>query len=739
MPSEARTGRLAVLSFAAWALLLVTAFVLDRGDDIGRLPALLHRLVTTTFEQRVFGVSGLLQSAAGLSIAGLIALAWYGVGDRILRIHAFRAEAAAGSPWPLELASRCLVGAIAWSAVWFALGLTHLYRPWVAVAALVIGVGLAARAAPFSTAAPRDAMRSPGRAALALVVLAPALALLSALAPPTMRDTLIYHFALPKAYVAAGAGVSVPYNMATFYPQGAEMQIVWAMLLGGVGGVRPAESAAGAVTFAFAPLLLLFTYGWARQRGVDPGWAAIATLMLAAVPTAYEVAGSGYVDLALAAYTALAVHGLGRWWVTLDRAWALRMAVGAGGALSIKMTAAFLIMPLLLVVLVRCAMAVRGGARGGRDPARRRRALSGLGIVTLGLLIAAPWYVRTWARTGSPVFPFYLDAWPGHAPGWDIERSQLYRSLLAQYGGATGALDYLLTPLRMAVGSQPDRVELYDGVLGVAFLSGLPLLLWALLRRRLDVEIRIAALVSGLMFFLWLFSSQQLRFFLPLLPGLAVATTTAAATAAPADSEHGRVLRWLMLVVGASTIPVVLAWFAAADPARVVLGGEARPQYLSRRLDYYAYYELINRDLPPTVRIWLVDMRRDTYHLDRAYFSDFVFEDYTFGRYLREAREVADLHARIRREGITHLLVRHDVLLDYARSPIVDERQSREHNLARIELLRSLLRDRARLIRSDAKFLLAELLPPGAEAQDRAGAVHAPSDRIESRGSQRTH
>ena len=63
------------------------------------------------------------------------------------------------------------------------------------------------------------------------------------------------------------------------------------------------------------------------------------------------------------------------------------------------------------------------------------------------------------------------------------------------------------------------------------------------------------------------------------------------------------------------------------DPLRVVLGGEPRNGYLERRLDYYRYYEVINRQLPPTARVWLIDMRRDTYHLERPYFSDFIFED----------------------------------------------------------------------------------------------------------------
>ena len=43
---------------------------------------------------------------------------------------------------------------------------------------------------------------------------------------------------------------------------------------------------------------------------------------------------------------------------------------------------------------------------------------------------------------------------------------------------------------------QPDLPDYYDGVLGVAFLFGLPLIVWAWWRLNLDVELKIAAMVS---------------------------------------------------------------------------------------------------------------------------------------------------------------------------------------------------------------------------------------------------
>ena len=695
-----RAREIGVVAVAgAWWLFLAITFLWNRGDDVGRLPALTASFAASLFHGPVWGLGGLLASLAGTTLAGLIGFAWYGLGAAITRYLPGLRQRPTREDRTAEIADLTLLGAAAWSLAWFLLGTVYLYRVPVAVIALLAGLGLAAAALARDRPSPRAIGRAAWSAALALVVTTQALALLAALAPPTAKDTVLYHFALPRAYIAAGGGVEVPYNIAGYYPLGVELHAVWAMLLGAPMSARAGEAAAGATFFLFAPLLLMVVHGWARERGLDRAGAVAAALIVAWVPTAYDVAASAYVDLALAAYTALAVRAFGRWWTTLDARHLVWITVGIGGALSIKLSAAFVILPLALLALLRAL----GPASGRSGPALAGSALVALGA---GVALAAPWYTRNWIRTGSPLFPFYLGIWPAQAPGWDLERSQLYETLFSLYGSAQGGLDYLLTPLRLAVAAKPDQPQFYDGVLGIAVAFALPLLAWALWRRRLDVELRLALLVSACLFVFWLFSSQQLRYLLPALPGLAVAI---AAAGAALGGTRGRALHRLVLAAAALGVPVALAWFLMLNPTPVVLGGEGRADFLRRRLDYYPYYELINRELPPTAKVWLIDMRRDSYHLERPYFSDFIFEDYTLTRYVRAATGFDEIRDRVRADGITHLLVRHDVLLDYRRSPIVDEGRTRAENEARLTRLADFFSRGTRLIKGDQKFWLIEL------------------------------
>jgi hypothetical protein len=120
---------------------------------------------------------------------------------------------------------------------------------------------------------------------------------------------------------------------------------------------------------------------------------------------------------------------------------------------------------------------------------------------------------------------------------------------------------------------------------------------------------------------------------------------------------------------------------------------------------------LINGSLPADVKVWLVDTRRDTYHLERPYAGDYLFEDYTLRQWIEAAASGRDVQRRALAAGITHVLVRHDVLFDYAHSPLVDDQRPRAENLARLERLRSFLADGTRVLRTDRKFALVELVP----------------------------
>jgi hypothetical protein len=375
----------------------------------------------------------------------------------------------------------------------------------------------------------------------------------------------------------------------------------------------------------------------------------------------------------------------------------------------VKMLAAA---PVLMAALVVLLAAMRSGAGA---------ALPALVAPAAAIALGSPWYLRTWRLTGSPVFPFFLDLWPGQATGWDLARSVMLRGFNDLYGGfPKGPIDYLLAPLRLSLLGQREVAAYYEGVLGVAFLVGAGLIAWALGRRRLEPEVGVAAAVGGGLVVWWTLSAQVLRYALPAVPPLAVASAVAGWRLGGAGGSPSWTLRAALLVPAAASALLTAAWFIGDAPFLAALGAEPRETYLARKLDYYPYYRLINEELPAGSTVWLINVRRDAYHLDRPFVGDYLFEDYTIRRWVMDSRDAAEVRARARAAGITHVFVRHDVLADPARSSVVDDRVSAAENRDRLGRLRDFLLGGTRVLRADRKFLLVEL--PGGRARSPARA-----------------
>ena len=531
------------------------------------------------------------------------------------------------------------------------------------------------------------------------------LSFIAALAPPTAKDTLLYHFAVPKAFIAQGSSAFIEGNIASYLALGNEMHVVWAMLLGGFVNARAAEAAAGAAMWMFFPILLAAVFGWARQIGISRRWSLIAVLMIASVPTAYHVAASAYIDLALALYVTLAVYALSRWWRTLDGGWLVLVGIFLGAALSAKLTSVVVIAAFGLIVLlrVRKAKEIEPSAVG-------KILVSGFAALVLAGVIASPWYLRTWAETGSPVFPFYMSIWPGEAPGWDTERSNLFQAMNSQYGRVTGtAADQLLAPWNVSVKAQPEEARFFDGVLGVTFLIGLPLFIFALWKFDLPVEVRIGAGVTAVVFLFWLFSSMQLRYLLPILPLIAIGIAASVEQIAERKSSLYMAAKYSISIAAVCGILTAFAWFLQKAPLRVVLGGETRDQYLTRNLDYYPFYQALNTTTAKDARVWLINMRRDTYNLDRPVVSDYLFEDWTLRQMLWESRSVQELKAKAAAMNVQYMLTRYDFLFDYDRSTLVDDTKPRAENEAKLKIAKEFILDRANTVHSDGKFSLVKL------------------------------
>jgi hypothetical protein len=690
----------AAVIFAVAAGGLVAVFLANRRSDVGQLGILLGGPTGSLFGEAI------LSSLAGLLIALSIGAAWFGLGNLITSLIPVQTENRC-----LDFAIRTALGSAAWSLIFFFIGIAGAYYSPVAIATLALGLAAAVPAIlrirkSGEAVSADEKSRLIDKVLLALITIPIILALISSLAPPVAKDTLLYHFSVPKGFIDAHRMVFVEGNMNSYMALGTEMHIVWAMLIGTLVGVQAAEAAAGAVIWLFFPILVVAVFGAARETGISRGGALISALLVASVPTIYHDSASGYVDVAWSLSIFLAAVFLCRWWRSVDRTSLVYIAIFLGAALSTKLLTIFAIAAFALVMVWRA----RGTSSDG--PAVSPAHVLGGGVLSLvaAMILASPAYVRTWIQTGSPLFPYYLNVWSGSAPGWDAERSELLQLMSAQYGGVDKSmLDYLLLPWNLSVKAQPEIAANFDGVLGVGFLLGLLVVIATFLKFKVSVDAKIFAAVAGVFFLFWLSSSQQMRYLLPVLPLLAVAIAASVEAISQRTRSFRAVANTAFTAAAAAGILVTFAWFLQKSPMRVVLGGEPRESFIARNLDYYPYYQWLNGPDGEGANVWLINMRRDTYHLDRPYFSDYMLEDVTLQRMVKDARSISELRAKAAAMGVTYVLSRHDFLLDPRVSSLVDDRKPQAENESKLRMAREFLLDPARTIRSDGKFGLVKV------------------------------
>lgn len=392
-----------------------------------------------------------------------------------------------------------------------------------------------------------------------LVALAPLVAL--ALYPPTAFDETLYHLPFARAFARAGGVPFLPALRIPVFPQLSELVFAEVLLLADDVAVHGVELLA---TLAAAALLV--GWGWRAAGGPGGCWTGwLAAGIWLGNPIAVHLAGTAYVEPALALFGTAALYAHERWRESEARGW---LALAAGFAAA---AAATKYLGLVFVGLVFVWTAL-GAPRG-----RRLRSLALVALVAGA--VAAPWYARILYYTGNPVFPFFAGLFGARTP-WDAAWPQEHRGLLSRLG-ALARLPWSVVFDRRDVGYQPPHSPLY--------LVGLPLLAagaWhdPRVRRLLGAVLVYAAV--------FLVLAPDARYLVAVLPALSLALALSLG-ALPARWRRPRLIAALAL---AAFLP---GWLYAAyrlslqGPVPVTI--EARDRYLADHLPIWPAVRFLNR------------------------------------------------------------------------------------------------------------------------------------------------
>jgi hypothetical protein len=406
----------------------------------------------------------------------------------------------------------------------------------------------------FSRSRPRDSHWA--FLATALLVLVLLLQSVRAVLPETGGDGMGMHLVVASQLASQHQWSFDPAMFAWgVYPLGSE----W---IEGVGWILGGETAARLLSFAFS-LLVVLTIVVVTRRFASPSKSLLTGCLFASAGIAFGLTANVYAEPALAAFVvgAFAVVTLPRSsWTTWNT---IALGILCGGCLLTKVTALYLVVPLLVLMVVRLA---RGGSV---------RSVLVQTAIALGTVIGVSFFPYAYAfwRTGNPVFPLYND----------IFRSSLAPPIREADPRWIGKFSWRL-PYRMTF-STSGYCEVYNGTFGFQYLALMPLaLVVAALRRNwIAISAFLIALVSGAAM---LYSTQYVRYIFPMM---ALASIPLAAA-----FQCGEGRGWTWLSRAACTLGVLIvvvnlafypggAWNLPGFQGKALVSDIARQQFVDQQ------------------------------------------------------------------------------------------------------------------------------------------------------------
>lgn len=606
----------------------------------------------------VWLVAGLIVAVAWAS-GSIVVRAWR-LDERLTRLETELFSIGLGlSAWSIWT---LLVGLLGW--------LQQTWLVWLpaVIVAPVAGFQLAARRAEGTS--PSALVPRPGRndwiwpSMLALAIPFVLLYLLAGALPPKDFDVREYHLQVPKEWYQQGQITFLPHNVYGNMPLGAEMFALLGMT------VMPGESGwwygalAGKTVMAVCAVLTGLALFAAGRRIGSTTIGIVAALVYVSTPWVYLVSVSGRNEGVMAFYLVLAMYAVWLWWseetahasdAPSDEAaasfaprghWLELAGFLAGTTAAVKYTGVlFVVLPLLLLVTF----------------ARRRFAWKEGLIFLVGAVAASGlWYAKNAALTANPVYPLAYEVFDGatrtpeKAEQWNrahqVPRdAQGRRYSLAQLGAS--AADVLLLSEWLS-----------------PLLIPLALLSVVAVRQR-PMVVALAGLVVFYLLAWWLLTHRLERFWVPMLPLVAMLAGIGASWTAVRPWRHVLVAVLFWGLVANFLMMAAFGWrFDGAEEQPPEGRLFASLEYLRNdELFQPVVHRWLNANRPPEdYRVLLVG-GAEPFNLQMPVYYNTCFDDVWFDR-LFQGKSRDERLAALREHKIAYVLVDWSEIARY-RSP----------------------------------------------------------------------
>jgi len=497
------------------------------------------------------------------------------------------------------------------------------------------------------------------------------------LVPPTARDELTHHLAIPRLYARAGRIIEVPMAPYAYFPMLLDMLytpwVYW--------------------RYDSVPKLIHCLYGFLTglalcaylSRRMNVVYGLLGLFFFISIPAVLRLSHWAYVDLGTTFYSTAALLCLIRWQEEPSHARWLALAGASVGFAAATKPNGFLSALILSFVLAF----VMAGSPASLGKAARHIFIFG----ATALLPVLPWLAKNWWQTGNPFFPLLAAFFPAHMTGDSRAAAVTFsglgifakRELL--YGESWWQIAAL--PLRLFISGKDDVPQYFDGVLTPILILLLP---WAFKGKWREEKKLLAAFALLYLAFALFLTDMRVRYVLPIVPPLVALMVYGV------FNVYLRIKRPVYLFAVLAFFALLHGfylwrYFQAVQPLAYLTGRESRQAYLSRLVPEYPIFNTINHELPPNAKIYLLFIGRRGYYCERDYLHDGGELPGLLVSAIQSAQESSAIADMLKTQGITHLMVRDELLMRFLNNNL-DTRQRLLWNRFVAEHLHVQLRDR---------------------------------------------
>ena len=470
------------------------------------------------------------------------------------------------------------------------------------------------------------------------------------LVPPTTRDELTHHLAIPRLYADHGRIFEIPFSLPSYYPMLLDMLYVpfvqweWDFVPKLVHG-----------WFGFLTGLLLYGYLSLRLSAI---YGLLGWFFFVSTPIVVRLSSQAYVDLGVTFFSTASLLGILLWKETQSQRWLVVAGVMAGFALATKPNGILFFFLVSLLLL---------GQMSATGPIRLWWP-KGVLFAVCALAVFAPWLLRNFIWTGNPLFPFFANLFGGGGQvGGDsgLDILAIRRFLYGEDWWQIAAL-----PLRIFFWGRDDQPQRFDGVLNPMLLVFLP---WAFRGKWQEEKRFLFFFALCYLLYAVFLTDLRIRYVLPILPPLVILLVYAI------HNIYLRILKpWVLVAVVTGLVTMNLIYvglyFERVSPVAYVLGRESREQYLTRALAEYPVFQYINGNLPVSARVYLLFIGRRSYYCRRDYFHDNGELPWFLVQAVKNSHDPQSLEVELKHKRLTHLMVREDLLQKFLKDNLPEQK-----------------------------------------------------------------